>query len=146
MPLIPQQNPPYYTTNENATPTTTIKVYKALLLQSGTDAPTVTILQNTLDGTPVWTRQALGYYRATLAGQFPQNQTIAKPFGSTTSTAFNFLPIGNGTPLELAYTITNATDDYIELEIYNSTTYASVELSSVQSSGQKLLIDIEVYQ
>ena len=51
-------------------------VYTALLSQSGTDAPTATVLQNTLGGTVVWTRDSAGFYLGTLAGAFTQNKTF----------------------------------------------------------------------
>jgi hypothetical protein len=46
-------------------------VYTALLTQSGTSAPTATVLQNTLGGSIVWTRFSAGNYRGTLANAFP---------------------------------------------------------------------------
>lgn len=46
------------------------KVYRALLTQSSTDAPTATVLENTLGGTVVWTRIDAGQYVGTLAGAF----------------------------------------------------------------------------
>ena len=52
------------------------KVYRALLSQSGTDAPVATVLENSLGGTVVWTRSGAGYYIATLAGAFPDNKTL----------------------------------------------------------------------
>lgn len=45
------------------------KVYRALLTQAGTDAPTTVILQNTV-GSIVWTRSGAGNYVGTLAGAF----------------------------------------------------------------------------
>jgi hypothetical protein len=51
------------------------KVYTALLTQTGTNPPVVTILQNTI-GNIVWTRWDVGLYGATLAGAF----TIGKTF------------------------------------------------------------------
>lgn len=48
-----------------------VKVYRAVLTQSGTDAPTATVLENTLGGTVVWTRDNPGRYVATLVGAFP---------------------------------------------------------------------------
>lgn len=47
------------------------KVYTALLSQSGTSAPTATVLENTLGGTLVWTRTGVGGYDGTLTGVFP---------------------------------------------------------------------------
>jgi hypothetical protein len=51
------------------------KVYSALLTQAGTDAPVATVLQNTLGGTIVWTRDSVGTYTGTLAGAFTLNKT-----------------------------------------------------------------------
>ncbi len=52
-----------------------IKVYRALVTQAGTAAPTATVLENTLGGTPVWTRSSAGTYLCTLAGIFLQLKT-----------------------------------------------------------------------
>src|SRR5688572_7409522 len=51
------------------------KVYKANLTQVGTDAPEVTVVENTL-GEIVWTRGNLGEYVATLNGAFSAEKTI----------------------------------------------------------------------
>ncbi len=47
------------------------KVYAALLTQGFTSAPSVTVLQNTLGGTVVWSYSATGTYVGTLTGAFP---------------------------------------------------------------------------
>lgn len=52
------------------------KVYVALLTQSGTNAPVATVLENTLVGTPIWTRTGAGIYVATLVGAFIANKTV----------------------------------------------------------------------
>lgn len=52
------------------------KVYTALLTQSGTDAPTAIVLENTLGGAIVWTRSSDGVYVGTLAGAFVTNKTF----------------------------------------------------------------------
>lgn len=53
-----------------------IKIYTALLTQSGTNAPTVTILQNTLGTTITWTRSGAGsYVGATAEDTFTLNKT-----------------------------------------------------------------------
>lgn len=69
MPIQPKSQPPYYNQAEN------VKTYLALLTQTGTDAPTATILQNTLSATPVWTRSGTGAYVLTLTGEFTENKT-----------------------------------------------------------------------
>jgi hypothetical protein len=61
-----------YTKNE---PNVLPKVYKALLTQSGTDAPVATVLENTLSGTPVWSYTNVGLYRLTLNGEWSANKT-----------------------------------------------------------------------
>jgi hypothetical protein len=52
------------------------KVYTALLTQSGTSAPTATVLENTLGGTIVWTRDSDGIYYGTLAGLFAEPKSF----------------------------------------------------------------------
>jgi len=59
------------------------KKYVALLNQTGTSAPTATVVENTLGGTLVWTRNSTGNYYATLTGAFPDvNKVICFTGGS----------------------------------------------------------------
>lgn len=51
------------------------KVYTALLTQSGTSAPTATVLENTI-GSIVWARSASGDYNGTLTGAFTASKTF----------------------------------------------------------------------
>jgi len=53
-----------------------VKVYRAFINQAGTGAPVATVLENTLGGTPVWTRSDVGTYAGTLIGAFPANKTV----------------------------------------------------------------------
>lgn len=62
------------------------KSYVALISQTGTAAPTVTVLENQLGGAIVWTRSNVGDYGGTLAGAFPINKTIAFMGGFNSST------------------------------------------------------------
>jgi hypothetical protein len=50
--------------------------YSAIISQNGTNAPTATVLKNTLGGTVVWTRQSQGSYVATLANAFSTSTTL----------------------------------------------------------------------
>jgi len=59
-----------------ATATGNYKKYVALLTQTGTSAPTATVLENTLGGTVVWTRTSTGEYKGTLTGAFTTNKTF----------------------------------------------------------------------
>jgi hypothetical protein len=61
------------------------KVYTALLSQTGTNAPTATVLENTLGGTIVWSRTGNGVYNGTLTGAFASNKTTIQ----ITGTVFN---------------------------------------------------------
>lgn len=51
------------------------KKYVALLSQTGSNAPTATILENTLGGTITWSRNLSGNYTGTLTGAFTANKT-----------------------------------------------------------------------
>lgn len=48
-----------------------VKRYVALLTQSSTNAPTATVLENSLGGTVVWSRNDPGNYNGILAAAFP---------------------------------------------------------------------------
>lgn len=52
------------------------KRYVSLITQTGTSNPTVSVLENTLGGTVVWTRTGLGEYTATLTGVFTNAKTV----------------------------------------------------------------------
>jgi len=61
-----------------------VKVYRALLTQTGTDAPVATVLENTLGGTPLFGYTGVGEYTVTLVGGFPANK-VAIEFGPPSS-------------------------------------------------------------
>jgi hypothetical protein len=56
----------------------TVKIYRALITQSGTSAPAATVLGNSLGGTPTYGRSGAGQYTITLTGAFPVNKTFIK--------------------------------------------------------------------
>lgn len=58
----------------NATPSESAAVYRALLTQSSTNAPTAEILENTI-GNIVWSYDGPGHYRGTLTGAFTLGKT-----------------------------------------------------------------------
>lgn len=91
------------------------KVYRALLSQSGTNAPTAVVLENTLGGTLVWTRSNAGKYVGTLAGAFPINKcSIGNGDGS--SGVIMYTDIINQYILMLS----RLSDNTIELKQFNS--------------------------
>lgn len=56
--------------------TNSAKTYKALISQSGTNAPTAKVLENTLGGTVLWTRDNPGRYNLELTGAFVADKTM----------------------------------------------------------------------
>jgi len=64
------------TCNSTYDPKRTYKIYRALITQSSTDAPTVVVLQNELSAAVVWTRDSEGVYYGTLTGAFTENKTF----------------------------------------------------------------------
>lgn len=54
---------------------TGVKVYRALVSQTGTDAPTAIVLENSLGGDIVFSRANVGLYDGTLNGAFPEDKT-----------------------------------------------------------------------
>lgn len=50
--------------------------YKAVLIQSGANAPTAAVLQNTFVDEIVWTRVSPGNYRGTLANGWRKGRTM----------------------------------------------------------------------
>ena len=63
--------------------------YVALLSQSGTSAPTATVLENTLGGTVVWSYNGNGSYDATLTAAFTADKTVVFIGGPGSSTGFH---------------------------------------------------------
>lgn len=51
------------------------KVYRANLSQTGTSAPTADVFENTLSGTPTFTRTGTGDYDVTLTGEWTADKT-----------------------------------------------------------------------
>lgn len=100
-------------------------VYTALITQSGTSAPVATILENTLGGTPTWSRQAQGTFRATLTNLFTSNK----------STAFVANDYVNGNSEHSTGSFVS--DDYYEMYTYT--------ISNVTTDNVSFTIEIRVY-
>lgn len=91
------------------TQTRPYKSYKAIVNQSGTAAPTMTILENTI-GTIVWTYFSAGLYVGTLADAFTNGKTLLK------AVANRMTESGNPTFAELQ--VDNADNDVVYLNTY----------------------------
>jgi len=63
------------------------KVYRAVLTQSGTDAPTATVLENSLEATIAWTRTNVGIYLGT--SSIPDLFSRSKTYLSAAMDQFN---------------------------------------------------------
>lgn len=60
-----------------------VKVYRALLTQTGTDNPVATVLENTLGGEVVWTYADAGLYTGTREGAFTASKTWLPPVNAS---------------------------------------------------------------
>ena len=113
-------------------------VYTALLSQSGTDAPVATVLQNTLGGDVVWTRNTLGIYDGTLLGAFPANRTIFPACPST----YSLMPLFISVPYDNSLQPYRVNDNNVQIAVYNNTG-SLIEWSSVLDTT--VFIEIRVY-
>ena len=114
------------TANFNGGGAAPYKVYTALLTQSGTDAPIATVLENTLGGDIVWSRNSVGNYTATLLGAFIDNKTTIQIIanrgkGHTATSSVNDV---DSVFLGMANAVNSLADDIlentpIEIRVYN---------------------------
>ena len=110
-------------------PDANYKVYTAILNQSGTNNPTVTVLQNSLGGNIVWTRFATGSYKGTLSNTFTVNKTyVSSSLSQTGNDIFNGGPsfLSPNSEIDFFYFHVNSgnflddiTNAFIEIKVYN---------------------------
>lgn len=100
------------------------KVYTALLTQTGTNAPVATVLENTLGGDLVWSREDVGIYTGTLNEAFIENKTgVLLNSVDATGTYESYVESVNNVKIITISAETNE-DDYLnnsffEIKIYN---------------------------
>lgn len=123
--------------------TTIFRSYVATLQQTGTNAPTATVLYNDL-GNIVWTRDAVGRYFGTLAGAF---QSTAK-FWAVAGCMTEGISVFGRVP----FIRRGATADFLILETYtitanvpNTSTLTDQALGGVVDTGGRTSIEIRVY-
>lgn len=80
-------------------------MYRALLTQSSTDAPSLTVLLNELGGSPVASYVSPGVYRITLSGAFDPDKTLAMISNS----------YGDGATISIVSARVDASGNYIEI-------------------------------
>ena len=105
------------------------KKYVALISQTGTNAPTATVLENSLGGTPTFSYITIGNYDLTLTSAFPASKTWVVG-GSADISA------GGGDFATLD--IKRSTDNIIKLRTYDNFTPANDMLVNTS-------IEIRVY-
>ena len=114
------------------------KVYIALLTQNGTNAPVATVLKNTLGGVPVWTRNSVGDYSATLTDAFTVGKTV---LGINSN--FNASAWDSASSFKIATLSLTGLDNTVLL---NTVTIANgVSIALEDDSLNDTLIKIEVY-
>lgn len=106
-------------------------IYRALLTQSGTSAPTATVLANTLGGTVVWSYVDVGTYLGTLTGAFAGDVICAPNLGID----------NNGYGLSRPYTVYKDSDDAIGVSTYSD--YSGTGSNDVLNGAA--YIEIRVY-
>jgi hypothetical protein len=119
------------------------KVYTALVSQSGTDAPTAIILENTFGQTPTWARAGAGQYSLSFTGSpLTENKTTPPPAGdSTGNVLFNRLTNkdSSGFNVQQGYLIYQRATSEIHLRSLSDADTFSDDILD------KTLIEIRVY-
>lgn len=80
MPLQPKPQPPYYEPS-TASPTTQTLNWRAIVTQSGTNAPVANVKNNTLSGTITWFYDSPGVFFGELIGAFPAGRIFITQSG-----------------------------------------------------------------
>jgi len=101
-----------------------IRVYTAILNQTGTAAPVATVLNNTLGKTISWQRVTTGQYLGTLSSGVIDPNVSATFIGSANTTGKIIRAQGNGGLIITATNLSGTSEDGIsnvavELRIYN---------------------------
>ena len=96
------------------------KKYVALMSQSGTAAPTVTVLENSI-GDIVWTRASTGLYRGTLIGAFTLDKTYTMMSVTLTDGIVNVYRFSNDTVRVATTNLHNPTAAYHDNHLLNNT-------------------------
>lgn len=101
-----------------------VGVYRAILNQTGTNAPVATVIDNTLGGDIVWTYSTVGRYNGTLVGAFIDIPVVilgASPFGVGKFIHASFTSVD---VVQVRTVLNDVVDDnvlvnqYIEIRVY----------------------------
>lgn len=108
------------------------KVYTAIITQTGTDAPTAVVLQNTLGITPTLTRFATGNYRITASNTFTANKTFCIVGQEANS----------GTGMNYIWA-SDSNDDEVLLQTYDGAGFGA---ALTDDKMDRLAVEIRVYK
>lgn len=98
------------------------KIYTASITQSGTDQPTISIINDTLGGDTIITREAIGAFKIINTENNFSAENLAILFGPLDISAFSNRIIMNGIVSDAIYFITVDSDDnYIDGSLKNTT-------------------------
>ena len=125
---------------ENKISDTDYKSYSALFTQSGTNAPVVTIISNTLGLTLTWARSSAGnYFGGDIASQCPDGKTVF-----ITSNASNGGAFGTDPKEAYLWTLNSGAGRFLNFNIkIISSSGASTGVD--WDSPKAILIEIRVY-
>jgi hypothetical protein len=118
--------------------------YVALFNQTGTDAPDVTELQNTIVG-GVWSRTTTGRYKITNTGAFPFGKTHISGMCNYQGNWATMIPVGfDGTGVQGYIQMYQQSEDVIVIDVYNSAG-GLIEYSTLMAGSILSLPEIRVY-
>lgn len=127
--------------------TQAVKIYKAIMSQTGTSNPTVVVLQNTIKSEITFVRTAQGNYSIYgdpegSLGIFKSGLTILYPFSSPTQGIY--IPISKLAWSDYAYTMNLVSQNEIQMRVIQTSNFSNQDWSTA-APGRKLLIHIEIY-
>jgi len=105
------------------------KEYVALITQTGTDAPVATEVINTI-GSITWSRQDVGYYKATSSTLFTSGKTFINDNGEWNGSSQFMKPLSNGT--------NSALEGYME-SIVESSSVCSIYFRTPTAGGAEMV-------
>lgn len=122
------------------------KVYSALLKQSATDAPTATVLQNTLGTDIIWSRFQAGWYKGTPQDSrtFDNTRSIIVPFGTWYGSGNATIPLTDVVSIIGYYTGFLSAVDF-ELNIMNGA-FEFTDLSSIIGNDGDIFVEVRIYE
>lgn len=117
-------------------------VYTALFTQTGTNAPVVTVLENTLGQSVVWSRSGVGDYRGTVSTPiFSEFKMYITPGGDTA--AVLTIGLAQNVPFDNAVNVSYQSPTEIRVQVFKTSDFSYVEWSDI--SGGVLPLEARLY-